>query len=458
MTGALTTTPALADLLQRIDARTAVVGVVGLGHVGLPIAAAMLDAGFGVLGFDTDATVVERWSGSAPCSDADASGLSGDSSHDGGRDGEFEEARQARWKACADFSLLGEADAILLCVPTPLRADDRPDLSHVEAAAGAVAARLRPGQLVVLESTTWPGTTREVLLPRLQRTGLACGVEIFVAYSPARVDPGRTEPALAEIPRLVGGVDAESGEAATRLYSAALPHVVPVSSAEVAEAAKLLENVYRAVNIALVNEMKLVLSAMNIDVHEVIDAAATKPFGFQVFRPGPGWGGHCIPIDPFYLAWKADQSGTQARFVELAGRINRAMPDHVIERLRDALSERGTELSDAHVLVVGLAYKPDIADVRESPSLQLIGRLLAAGARADYHDPHVPTMQASTAPQLPSMGSVALEEDTLGAYDAVLIATDHAALDYELIARSARLVVDTRGVMRGFDAEHIIQA
>jgi len=441
MTEALTATPALVDLLQRIEARTAVVGVVGLGHVGLPVATSMLDAGFAVIGFDIDREVVERWSDRAPGDGAAAS----------------DERRTVRWQASTDLSLLSEADAILLCVPTPLGEDDQPDLSHVEAAAAAVAGRLRPGQLVVLESTTWPGTTREVLLPRLERTGLTSGVEIFVAYSPARVDPGRTEPGPGDIPRLVGGVDAASGEAATRLYAAALAHVVPVSSAEVAEAAKLLENVYRAVNIALVNEMKLVLGAMGIDVHEVIDAAATKPFGFQPFRPGPGWGGHCIPIDPFYLAWKADQSGTQARFVELAGRINRAMPDHVITKLREALAERGTELSGARVLVVGLAYKPDIADVRESPSLQLIGRLLAAGAQADYHDPHVPAMEASRSPALPSMGSVPLDESSLRGYDAVLIATDHRSVDYDLIGRSAKLVVDTRGVMRGREGT-VIQA
>jgi UDP-N-acetyl-D-glucosamine dehydrogenase len=448
MTGIGTISPAHADLLQRIDTRTAVVGVIGLGHAGLPIAAAMLDAGFPVIGFDTDSHVVDRWTGRAPVTGGLVTG--GEVSVD--------PAREGRWHTSSEFSMLSEVDAILLCVPTPLGEDDRPDLSHVEAAADAVAARLQPGQLVVLESTTWPGTTREVLLPRLERTGLCCGVEVFVAYSPARVDPGRAEPSPQQIPRLVGGVDAASCDAATRLYSAAHAQVVPVSSAEVAEAAKLLENVYRAVNIALVNEMKMVLGAMDIDVHEVIDAAATKPFGFQAFRPGPGWGGHCIPIDPFYLAWKADQVGSQARFVELAGRINRAMPDYVIGRLRDALSERGTELSAARVLVVGLAYKPDIADLRESPSLQLIGRVLAAGAHADYHDPHVPAMPACKAPELPAMGSVPLHEAELAKYDAVLIATDHSAVDYELIARVARLVVDTRGVMRGLNGEHIIQA
>jgi UDP-N-acetyl-D-glucosamine dehydrogenase len=474
--------PALSALLARIEARTAVVAVVGLGYVGLGIANAFARGGFRVLGLDRDACrVAQLLSGQTPHTHLGAGFAAG-------------LLATGRFDATAEAARLAEADAILVCVPTPLGPGDVPDLADVRAAAAAVGATLRAGQLVVLESTTYPGTTREVLLPALlaPRGGppLACGRDVFVAFSPEREDPGRGPMSTEAIPRLVGGLDGPSLAAALALYGAVLRRVVPVSSAEVAEAAKLLENIYRAVNIAMVNEMKVLLTAMGIDIQEVIDAAATKPFGFQEFRPGPGWGGHCIPIDPYYLAWKAREAGQEARFIALAGAVNRAMPDYVLERAdyvleraRQALAARrpparaGASLADplagapaadalagapaadplagARVLVLGLAYKRDIDDVRESPSLRLLALLGQAGARPDYHDPHVPEIPASAVaggvlpPALAGLRSVPLDAARLAAYDVVMIATDHAAIDWALVARAARLIVDTRGVLRG---------
>jgi UDP-N-acetyl-D-glucosamine dehydrogenase len=454
--------PALAALLARIEARTAVVAVIGLGYVGLGIAGAFVRGGFRVLGLDRDGRRVERLQrGETPQRHLGADFAAG-------------LRASGRFEATTDAARLGEADALLVCVPTPLGAGDAPDLSDVRAAAAAIARTLRAGQLVVLESTTYPGTTRDVLLPLLDLAGAArapgaapraaplrCGEDVFVAFSPEREDPGRGAPGDVSIPRLVGGLDAASRDAAAALYGAVLERVVPVGSAEVAEAAKLLENIYRAVNIAMVNEMKVLLTALGIDIQEVIDAAATKPFGFQAFRPGPGWGGHCIPIDPYYLAWRARQAGQEARFIALAGEVNRAMPDYVLQRTREALvARRGAATGDveragddplrgARVLVLGLAYKRDIDDVRESPSLQLLARLSAAGARADYHDPHVPAVPEPRPAGVPALASVPLEAGTLAAYDVVVIATDHAAIDWALVARASRLVVDTRGVLRG---------
>jgi len=462
--------PVLSALLARIEARTAVVAVVGLGYVGLGIAGAFARGGFRVLGIDRDEVRVGQLRrGEAPHNHLGA---------------DFVRTLLAtnRFEATTDASRLGEADAILICVPTPLGPADAPDLADVRAAAAAVAATLRVGQLVVLESTTYPGTTREVLLPALAAArsapaggaagpGLVCGRDVFVAFSPEREDPGRGPMSTEVIPRLVGGLDEPSCAAALALYGSVLQRVVPVSSAEVAEAAKLLENIYRAVNIAMVNEMKVLFTAMGIDIQEVIDAAATKPFGFQEFRPGPGWGGHCIPIDPYYLAWKAREAGQEARFIALAGAVNRAMPDYVLSRAREALMARraaqastreaatavpGADvLSGTRVLVLGLAYKRDIDDVRESPSLRLLSLLAAAGAHAEYHDPHVPVMPAvgvgsqALPPAVAALRSVPLDAALLAAYDMVVIATDHAAIDWALVARAARLVIDTRGVLRG---------
>jgi UDP-N-acetyl-D-glucosamine dehydrogenase len=400
-------TDELALLFESGPARVA---VIGLGYVGLPLARSLTAAGLQVVGFDVDPEQVEA----------------------------------AGFEATVDFTRLAEADAVLVCVPTPLGAHNEPDLSHVEQAAAACGRSLRAGQLFVLESTTYPRTTRDEFLGALRRAhdgDLRPGSDFFVAYSPEREDPGRTDPPRRAVPKLVGGLDPRSGALAAALYRRAFDQVIEVSSAEVAEAAKLLENVFRSVNIALVNELKLILDAMDLDVWEVIDAAATKPFGFMRFDPGPGLGGHCIPIDPFYLAWKARELGRPTRFVELAGETNAAMPAHVVQRTCLALNEAGCAPSGARVLVLGLAYKPDVADTRESPSLELIAQLRALGAEVAYHDPHVPHAPAGPAGELES---VELTAAGLAACDAVLVATDHGVVDYQLIARHARLVIDTR--------------
>src|SRR5258706_6745862 len=335
---------------------SAVVGVIGLGYVGLPLMAAFHRAGFRVMGFDVDPAKIK-------------------SLREGknylkhlGPEMVSEMVRAGRLAAPSDFARLAEPDVLISCVPPPLGRHLEPDLCYVERAAGDIARTLRPGQLAVLESTTYPGTTREVVLPRLLARGLKCGTDFYLAYSPEREDPGRRDHSTQTIPKLVGGIDAESGRLATALYRKAIDKVIPVSSAEVAESAKLLENIYRAVNIALVNEMKVVLTAMGIDVWAVIPAASTKPFGFQALYPGPGLGGHCIPIDPFYLTWKAREVGHTSRFIELAGELNRSMPDYVVQRTVLALNERGKSLKGSRILVLGLAYKPDVDDVRESPS------------------------------------------------------------------------------------------
>jgi UDP-N-acetyl-D-glucosamine dehydrogenase len=440
--------PSVLDVLRaRIDARTAVVGVVGLGHIGLPVVESLVAAGFPVLGFEIDGErVAALRRGETPLRHLDPA-----------------LARRlldsGRFEACADMTRMGAADALLLCVPTGLLPDDEPDLGPVRAAAEAAARTLRRGQLVVLESTTYPGTTRQVVLPILSGAGLACGREVFVAYSPERVDPGRVDPPLRAVPRVVGGLDGPSLAAAAHLYRALADTVVEVSSAEAAEATKLLENVYRAVNIALVNELKVLFTALGLDVREVIDAAATKPYGFAAFEPGPGWGGHCIPIDPYYLAWKAREAGQEARFVGLASAINRSMPDYVIGRLEQALAERGGRgLAGARVLVIGLAYKADLDDTRESPSWQLILRLLQQGARVEYHDPLVPAAPASRPAGVPALLSVPLDQRLLVEQDAVLIATAHSGIDWALVARASRLVVDTRGALREHRAPHVVTA
>jgi UDP-N-acetyl-D-glucosamine dehydrogenase len=364
-----------------------------------------------------------------------------------------------RFDATADFKRLAECDAVISCVPTPLGKHLEPDLSYVEQTADDIARALRKGQLVVLESTTYPRTTREIMLPRFEARGLTCGVDFFVAYSPEREDPGRKDFNTQTIPKLVGGIDPASGDVAVALYRKAVKHVIPVSSAEVAEAAKLLENIYRAVNIALVNEMKMVLTAMGIDVWEVIRAASTKPFGFQAFYPGPGLGGHCIPIDPFYLTWKAREVGMPTRFIELAGEVNHHMPEYVVQRTSLALNDRGKAIKGSRILVLGLAYKPDVDDVRESPSFELIEKLEQLGARVDYHDPHVPKTHKMRHHDL-HMSSIELSPQALASYDLVLVATHHAAYDWQMIADHAQLIVDTRNALRDVTGrrDHIVPA
>jgi UDP-N-acetyl-D-glucosamine dehydrogenase len=423
-------------LAQRISSGSATVGVIGLGYVGLPLLRAFHSAGHPVVGFDIDGRKIEL----LKRGENYLKHL--------GSDFVAEMARSARFDATSDARRMGECDVLISCVPTPLGKHLEPDLSFVIQTADDIARTLRPQQLIVLESSTYPGTTRQIMLPRFEARGMKCGVDFYLAYSPEREDPGRKDHNTQTIPKLVGGIDAASGELATMLYRRAIKQVIPVSSAEVAEAAKILENTYRAVNIALVNEMKVILTAMGIDVWEVIAAAATKPFGFQAFYPGPGLGGHCIPIDPFYLTWKAREVGHTSRFIELAGELNRSMPEYVVQRTVMALNQQGKAVKGSRILVLGLAYKPDVDDVRESPSFELIEKLEEMGAQVDYNDPHVPQTHKMRRHDL-KMQSVPLTPENLASYDCVLISTNHSAYDWEMIAKHARLVVDTRNAMKG---------
>ena len=447
-------TSPLDQLEQKIADRSVVVGVVGLGYVGLPLASALHAGGARVIGFDVDPSKITAFA-------ARKNYLK----HLG--DEMFSDlARSDRFDVTTDFARLSEADVVIVCVPTPLRDDRSPDLSYVTDTASAIGRALRAGQLIVLESTTYPGTTRREFLGAITEAAQAhaasfrSGTDFLVAFSPEREDPGRKSHATATIPKLVGGLDERATRVACELYRIGIREVIPVSSAEVAEAAKILENVYRAVNIALVNEMKLILSDMDIDVFEVVRAAATKPFGFQPFYPGPGLGGHCIPIDPYYLSHRAKEIGREARFIELAGEINHAMPAYVVDKTLSALKARGVEPKGARVLVLGLAYKPDIDDVRESPSFELIEQLRERGAHADYSDPFIRATWKMRKYNL-GLTSVELTPESIASYDAVVISTNHTAFDYEMIARYARLVVDTRDAMRIYESlmgERLIRA
>jgi UDP-N-acetyl-D-glucosamine dehydrogenase len=343
---------------------------------------------------------------------------------------------------------LAEADAVLICVPTPLTESRDPDLSYVESTAQAIGESLRPGQLIVLESTTYPGTTQDVLLPILAKSGLAVGEDFFLAYSPEREDPGNVDFTAKGIPKVVGANDPVSLQLAKALYEKAVVNVVPVSSCEVAEACKILENTYRSINIAMVNELKMLFDRIGVDVWEVIDAAKTKPFGFQAFYPGPGLGGHCIPIDPFYLSWVARKHGMSTRFIELAGEINTSMPQYVIHRLMAALNERGKPLKGSKICLLGIAYKKDVDDPRESPSFELIDLLRASGAEICYNDPHIPQLPKMRHHNVPSLSSTPLSPEMLAAQDCVLIATDHTAYDYDMIVKHSQLVVDTRNATK----------
>ena len=429
-----------ADALRaKLADRTAVVGVIGLGYVGLPLLDAFVRAGFRTMGFDTDV----KKTGALARGDSYIEHIPGTVVA-----GWLE---QNRFEPTTDFARLGEPDVLLICVPTPLTDSRDPDLAFVEASTRAVAAALRPGQLVVLESTTYPTTTRDVMLPILEESGLTPGGDFFLAYSPEREDPGNPDYSAAGIPKVVGGLDPLSGELACSLYSAAVVTVVPVGSPEVAEACKILENTYRAVNIALVNELKVLFDRMNIDVWEVIGAAKTKPFGFQAFYPGPGLGGHCIPIDPFYLTWLARKQGLNTRFIELAGEVNTAMPDYVVGRVAGALNDAAKPVRGSKICVLGLAYKKDVDDSRESPSFALMDRLRGMGAELTYHDPHVPAMPAKRDYDFPALKSEPLTPEFLASRDCVLIATDHSAVDYEAVVTHAPLVIDTRNAARGFE-------
>jgi UDP-N-acetyl-D-glucosamine dehydrogenase len=426
-----------AALVASLRERTANIGIIGLGYVGLPLALTFAEKGFATLGFDVDPTKVERlaerksYLGHIP--DAAIKGA-------------------PKFAATTDFSRLAKMDAIIICVPTPLAHEStEPDMSFVVKSTEVIAQYLRAGQLVVLESTTYPGTTREVVKPILERRGLTSGRDFLLAYSPEREDPGNPEFRTSRIPKVVGGDDPHALAAAQALYDAVVVRTVAVSSTDVAEAVKLTENMFRAVNIALVNELKLVYGRMGIDVWEVIEAAKSKPFGFMPFYPGPGWGGHCIPIDPYYLSWRARQFGVESRFVELAGEVNTQMPGHVIAALEEALRARGGKaLAGARVLLMGIAYKKNVDDTRESPAFRLIESLEAKGAKVDYYDPHVPFIPRTREHgSLAGRPSIAWDEQLLASYDAALVCTDHDGVDYAALARTCPLIVDTRNALKG---------
>lgn len=427
----------LADALgERIRAKSAVVGVIGLGYVGLPLVRTFVEAGFGTMGFDIDPSKVDR--------------LRAGQSYIGHIAAEWIASciGSGRFVPTAEMDRLAEPDVLIICVPTPLNESRDPDMTFIESTARQIAQRLRRGQLVILESTTYPGTTRDVVLPILQQSGLEEGRDFFLAFSPEREDPGNAQFNTRTIPKVVGGMDAESGRLAVALYGSAMERVVPVPNCEVAEACKILENTYRAVNIALVNELKVLFDRMGLDVWDVIDAAKTKPFGFQAFYPGPGLGGHCIPIDPFYLTWLARRHGMTTRFIELAGEVNTSMPRYVVERVIDALNDRGKALRGSRVCVLGVAYKRDIDDPRESPAFELMELLAERGAVLSYNDPHIPRLPKMRHYETLDLQSEPLTPEFLAAQDCVLVATDHSAYDWPAIVRQASLVVDTRNATR----------
>jgi UDP-N-acetyl-D-glucosamine dehydrogenase len=437
-------------LAAAIADRSAIVGVIGLGYVGLPLAATIARTGIATIGFDIDPEKVKLLNGGTSYIDAVP----------GRRLGEVLQAK--RFRASATFDELPACDVIVICVPTPLKRNRDPDLSYVTNTAQVVARHLRAGQLVVLESTTFPGTTSDIVKPILEQSGLTSGGDFFLGYSPEREDPGNAQFHTASTPRIVAGDGVAAQHLIESFYRSVVRTVVPVSSPAVAEAAKITENIFRAVNIALVNELKVIYDAMGIDVWEVIDAAATKPFGYMPFYPGPGLGGHCIPIDPFYLAWKAKEYQVPARFIELAGEINLSMPRYVVDKLEQELDRRhAIPLGEARILILGVAYKRNVGDVRESPAFALMTLLEQNGAKVDFHDPHVPAIPATREhAELTGRGSIELSAATLQACDCALLVTDHEALDYPLVARHAPLVVDTRNAFarRGIRGDHIVKA
>src|SRR5579863_5293146 len=423
------------------------VGVIGCGYVGLPLGLRFAEAGHRVKGFDTDPNKVSKlndgqtYIGHIPSSKIQ------------------QHVRSKHFSATSDFSCLAEMDAAVICVPTPLDQRREPDLSYVEQTARSIQPHLQRGQLIVLESTTYPGTTEELVLPILEQSGLRCPIahgpdaehvatDFFLAFSPEREDPGNKQYGLAQIPKVVGGVNPPSGRAAVSLYAQIVARVVPVSTTRAAEMTKLLENIFRCVNIALVNELKQLCLRMGLDIWEVIDAAATKPFGFMPFYPGPGLGGHCIPVDPYYLSWKAREFDFATRFIELAGEINTAMPYNVVDALVTALNSHEKSVKGSKILLLGVAYKKDVDDLRESPSLKLLELLTARGAVLDYNDPYFAALHKMRHYDFSNMRSVALSPERLASYDCVLIATDHSSYDYDAIARDAKLVVDTRNATR----------
>jgi UDP-N-acetyl-D-glucosamine dehydrogenase len=435
-------------LSERINLTETRIGIMGLGYVGLPLVLRFCDEGFRVIGFDTDPEKVGRLN----------RGESYIRYIDPGRINSFTSSK--RFEATTDMDRLKEPDVIIICVPTPLTEKREPDMRYVESSAREIAKRLRPGQLVSLESTTYPGTTEEVLLPLFSGTGLRVGHDFYLVFSPEREDPGRKDFTTKNTPKVVGGITPECLKAGEALYSRIVETVVPVSSTKAAEMTKLLENIYRSINISLVNELKLLCDRMGIDIWEVIEASKSKPFGFQAFYPGPGLGGHCIPIDPFYLTWKAREFDFTTRFIELAGEINAGMPYYVIERAGWVLNEAGRSLKGSRVLVLGLAYKKDIDDPRESPSLKIIDLLKRRHADVLYNDPHIPLCRGHRHYPDIDMTSTELTEELLKGVDLVLLLTDHSSYDYAAIGRHARLILDTRNAFRrsGVTSEKVFRA
>lgn len=437
------------DLLTKIKTRQAVVGIIGLGYVGLPLVLRFCEVGFPVLGFDTDARKVELLNRGESYIKHIPSNLLASWLQPEEGNGQF--------TATADLGRLGEPDVLIICVPTPLTPKREPDLRYVENTTRQIATTLRPGQLVSLESTTYPGTTAELLLPILS-TNFRAGQDFFLVFSPEREDPGNSQFQVSTIPKVVGGVTPACLEHGVALYSQVIERVIPVSSTQAAEMSKLLENIYRAVNIALVNELKMLCLRMGVDIFEVIEASKTKPFGFQAFYPGPGLGGHCIPIDPFYLTWKAREYDFATRFIELAGEVNSNMPYFVVRRVAEALNHQGKPINGATILILGMAYKKDVDDRRESPALKIIELLKQEGAEVSYNDPHIPHCTAMRQYPNLDMRSVPLTDKTLQQADCVVLVTDHSAYDYPWIASHARLIVDTRNAFKGLKMESIYQA
>lgn len=423
----------LKELKTKIENKSAKIGIVGLGYVGLPILVAFAKKGFSVVGFDVDSYKINQIK----------------KGHSYIRHIPSEDLSNDLISVTNDMTILREVDAVIICVPTPLDTHKEPDLTYVIKTTYAIAHCLRIGQLVVLESTTYPGTTEEIMLPILASTGLVVGQEFSLAYSPEREDPANEKYSLVNVPKVVGGITPLCLELAKTLYDQIIIKTVPVSSTQTAEATKILENIYRAVNIALVNELKILFQKMNIDIWEVIEAAKTKPFGFHAFYPGPGWGGHCIPIDPFYLTWKAKEYDVSLRFIELAGEVNTLMPSYVVEKLMYSLNDHCKPLKNSRILVLGVAYKKNVDDQRESPSLKIIQLLKQKGALVEYHDPYAPTCSNHRHYPEINLTSCHLTKENLQTFDAVVITTDHDNVDYQLVADYSPLIIDTRNVLAG---------
>ncbi len=434
---------ALQKLQDSIQDKTLCVGIYGLGYVGLPLALRFSEVGVRALGFDIDATKVAKLN-------------EGESYIERLTRNRIQEARRQGFEATTDFARTGEADALIICVPTPLNRHREPDLSYIIDTVDAMLPHMREGQLMSLESTTWPGTTDEVLAPRLRARGLEPGRDCALVFSPEREDPGNPHYGTKDIPKVIGGLTPTCLALGEGVYRHAIQTLVPVSSTRAAEMTKLLENIHRSVNIGLVNEMKIVADKMGIDIHEVIDAAATKPFGFVPYKPGPGLGGHCIPVDPFYLTWKAKEYGVNTRFIELAGEINHYMPQWVVGKVANALNDRGKPVKGSRILVLGLAYKKNIDDTRESPAVEIMDLLQAKGAHIGYSDPHVPTFPRKRNYHF-DLQSVTLTPESIGSYDCLVLATDHDAFDYALLQQHARLLLDTRGRL-GRRRENVVAA